>query len=248
MAVNRLLEICVDTTAGLRAAVDNGADRIELCAALSEGGLTPSHGFMKLAAACPVPVRAIIRPRAGDFTYTPDELAVMHDDIDEAARAGLTGVVIGANRVDGALDETVLAQLCQHAQARGLDMALHRGFDLTPDPMAALETAIGLGFSTILTSGGALSAPLGIATLRTLAAEAGSRIEILAGGGVTSDNVPGLLAAGIRAVHASCRAGLSVRNERAMELGYVLPSQRDTDGALVRRLRERLNAYKQEAA
>ena len=111
-----LLEICVDTPAGLRAAVASGADRIELCAALSEGGLTPSRGFMKLARDAGVPMRAMIRPRAGDFTYDAADLAVMRDDIAAAAEAGLAGVVFGANLADGALDTDALADLSRRAR------------------------------------------------------------------------------------------------------------------------------------
>ncbi|MGN6365938.1 copper homeostasis protein CutC [Asticcacaulis taihuensis] len=236
-----LLEICVDTLNGLNAAITCGADRIELCAALSEGGLTPSRGFMALAAEAGCPVRAMIRPRAGDFTYSGGELAVMRADIAAVAEAGLAGVVFGANQADGALDLTALEDLCRQAQDFGLETALHRSFDLTPDPSAALEVAIALGFDTVLTSGGAASAPEGVATLQALVAQAAGRIEILAGGGVRADSADGLLRAGVLALHASCRAPLPLRRDRATELGYVTPDLRDTDAAQVRALRARLN-------
>jgi len=250
-----LLEICVDTPAGLRAAAANGADRIELCAALSEGGLTPSRGFMQRARGGGVPVRAMIRPRAGDFTYDDAELAVMRDDIAAAAEAGLAGVVFGANLADGALDTDALADLSRRARESGLQTALHRGFDLAPDPFAALDDAIALGFDTVLTSGAAQSAPEGAAVLQALVARAAGRIEILAGGGVRAGNAALLLNAGLRALHASCRAPLPLRATHvgAAQLGsalqnYVTPDLRDTAAAEVRALRDRMNAFSGEPA
>ncbi|HWU48553.1 MAG TPA: copper homeostasis protein CutC [Asticcacaulis sp.] len=236
-----LLEICVDTLSGLNAAITGGADRIELCAALSEGGLTPSRGLMALAAEAGLPVRAMIRPRAGDFTYSGDELAVMRADIATAAEAGLAGVVFGANQADGSLDLAALEDLIRQAQDFGLETALHRSFDLTPDLSVTLDAAIALGFDTVLTSGGAASAPEGLAKLQALAAQASGRIEILAGGGVRADSADGLLKAGLFALHAACRAPLPPRRDRAAELGYVTHGLRDTDAAQVRLLRDRIN-------
>lgn len=243
-----VLEICVDTLSGLNAALSGGADRIELCAALSEGGLTPSRGFMALAADAGLPVRAMIRPRGGDFTYSGDELAVMHADIAAAAEAGLAGVVFGANRPDGALDLTALEDLCRQAQDFGLETALHRSFDLTPDPFAALDAVLALDFDTVLTSGGARSAPEGVATLQALVAQAAGRIEILAGGGVRADSADALLKAGLFALHSSCRAPLPHRRDRATELGYVTPDLRDVDAAQVRLLRDRITVFTGEIA
>ncbi|MDI7775174.1 copper homeostasis protein CutC [Asticcacaulis sp. EMRT-3] len=243
-----LLEICVDSVAGLHAACQNGADRIELCAALSEGGLTPSYGLMKLAAAADLPIRAMIRPRGGDFTYHNDELRLMLDDVSAAAHCRLAGVVFGANLVSGALDEAVLGELSVHARSLMLEVALHRSFDLTPDPLAALETVIRLGFSTILTSGGAGPAVEGTHMLKKLVQRAGGRIEILAGGGVSADNADALLATGVTALHASCGAALPTREDRATQLGYVTPGQRDTDPVRVRALRDRMNLWNEEAA
>lgn len=243
-----LLEIAVDTVAGLDAALQGKADRIELCAALSEGGLTPSPGFMTLAAEAGLPVRAMIRPRAGDFTYSLDELAVMRADIAAAAEAGLEGVVFGVNHADGRLDQQALEDLCGQARDFGLACALHRSFDLTPDPSAALVVAMALGFDTVLTSGQARTASEGVARLQTLLVQAEGRIEILAGGGVRADTADRLLKAGLRALHASCRATLPPRNDRATELGYVTPDQMDTNLAEVRFLRERMNVFSGEIA
>lgn len=236
-----LLEVCVDTAAGVHAAKDNGADRIELCAALAVGGLTPSAGLMKLAADTGIATRAMIRPREGDFTYSADELAVMRADIDMAAGCGLEGVALCANLPSGELDMAALEDLIGHARGRGLKVALHRGFDLAPDPLAALETAIGLGMSTILTSGGALTAADGVSGLAALVIAAQGRVEILAGGGVTTDNAAKLARAGITAFHASCSQALPVHEGRAAALGYVTAAQRDTDPHRVATLRRVLN-------
>ncbi len=242
-----LLEVCVDTAAGVRAAADNGADRIELCAALAVGGLTPSAGLMKLAAATGVATRAMIRPREGDFTYSANELAVMRGDIAMAAACGLEGVALCANLPSGALDVAALESLAGQARGLGLKVAIHRGFDLAPEPLAALETAVTLGVATILTSGGALTAPEGVAGLAALVAAAKGRIEILGGGGVNADNAPHLSRAGVTAFHASCSHALPIREGRAAALGYVTAAQRDTDPLRVAALRRLLNTLPAEA-
>jgi copper homeostasis protein len=200
-----LFEVVTDTTAGVRAAVAGGADRIELVSALAVGGITPSPGFMRQAAHCGVPVRAMIRPRAGDFCYDGDELDVMRHDIEAARAAGLDGVVFGANLVSGELDLYALGRLCVHASALGLETALHRSFDLAPDPLEALDAAISLGIATVLTSGGANTAHDGIDALRRLVDHAADRIEVLAGVGVTATNVAEIVtSSGVGSVHASC--------------------------------------------
>ena len=119
-----LLEVCVDDALGLAEALAGGANRVELCAALAVGGLTPSVGLMALAARCGVPVMAMIRPRTGDFVYSPAEVSVMRADIQAVRQAGLAGVVIGASLTDGRLDPVVLADLMAGAQE--MDVTLHR--------------------------------------------------------------------------------------------------------------------------
>ena len=168
------LEICIDSPAGLAAAISGGADRIELCSALALGGLTPSPGLMALAAKAPIPVHALIRPRAGDFTFTEAEIAAMEADIDAARAAGLKGVVLGASHPDGTLDSETLSRLI--ARAKNLELTLHRAFDLVPDFPRAVDAAIAMGFSRILTSGGAPRAIDGLETLKTIVAHAAGRI------------------------------------------------------------------------
>ena len=238
-----LLEVCVEDAAGLAAAVAGGADRIELCSALSVGGLTPSVGLMALAAKADIPVYAMIRPRAGDFVFGPDELAIMRDDIDAARAAGLAGVVLGANRVDGRLDFAVLEELSRRAE--GLGMTLHRAFDLVPNFAEALEAAVDLGFQRILTSGGARTAPDGIGALSEIIAVAGDRISIMPGSGVTIDTIDGLLERlSVREVHSSCSRSEPAKDDRLVSLGFVPPSARMTDEGLVRALKARLGSVR----
>ena len=234
-----LLEVVVDTAAGLRIACENGADRVELCAGLGMGGLTPSTGLMKMAADVSLPVRAMIRPRGGDFAYDIDELAIMHDDIYAAARCGLEGVVLGVTQGDGAIDQTALAGLVAHARAHGLRVAMHRAFDMAPDAMAAMETCIRLKIDTILTSGGANTAVAGQAGLAALVRAAAGRIEILAGGGITTDNAAAILASGVMSVHASCSRPAVAGSPKAQTFGYG--GEKQTDARLVAGLRTLLN-------
>ena len=182
-----LLEVCVDDPAGFNAAVEGGADRIELCSSLSVGGLTPSPGFMAFAAKGARLSRAMIRPRVGSYVFSEDEIGMMCRDIDAAREAGLAGVVIGANLASGQLDEKTTARLARHAVR--MDTTLHRSVDLMPKPLEAVDIAIGLGFRTILTSGGALKAPDGAGTVAAMVARAGDRLEILGGSGLNPGNV-----------------------------------------------------------
>jgi copper homeostasis protein len=235
-----LLEVCVDTPSGLGAAMEGGADRIELCAALPLGGLTPSAGLMALAATLDVPTRAMIRPREGHFVFDADEFKAMLHDIDAARDAGLEGVVIGAMTAEGALDISMLERLANHAT--GMAITLHRAVDLLPDPVEAVDAAVALGLTTILTSGGALKAVDGIAAIAAMSAQAAGRIEIMAGSGVHADNAPAILAAtGIGAVHASCSRPVAVDEgdggARALAFGFEVAGRRETDRTLVAALR-----------
>jgi copper homeostasis protein len=229
-----LLEVCVDSASGLGAAVAGGAARIELCAALELGGLTPSAGLMRLAVASGCSTYAMIRPRAGDFVFREADLATMLADIDAARAAGLRGVVLGASRPDGTLDSHMLSILLR--RARGMGATLHRAFDIAPDRVAALETAISLGFERVLTSGAAVTALEGASELAGLVARAGSRLSIMAGGGIGPANVAAVVAAtGVREVHASCR-GPALREARADGIGMALGARQETSAEIVERM------------
>lgn len=214
--MRRKLEVCVEDVAGIAAAAAGGADRIELCAALAVGGLTPPLSLIRVAAASPLPVHLLARPREGDFVYSRVEAMLVAEDIRTAAEAGLAGVVIGASDRQRRLDVGLLAQWVGQARVLGaergapLSLTLHRAFDLCPDLPAALEDAIQLGFDRVLTSGGAPRAVDGAAMLQRLHEQAAGRIGILAGSGVNRATLPALLATGIAEVHASCRQSHAV--------------------------------------
>ncbi|ATC32583.1 copper homeostasis protein CutC [Caulobacter vibrioides] len=229
-----LLEVCVDTPAGLAAAIAGGADRIELCAALALQGLTPAPGLMAQAASAPIPIYPMIRPRNGDFCYDEGDVDAIKRDIDAVRAHGLAGVVIGANRPDGALDLPVLEALVAHAQ--GMGMSLHRSFDLVPDQAEALEIAVQLGFERVLTSGGALTAQAGAEQIAALVEQAAGRIGILAGAGVKPGNVAELVRrTGVREVHGSFSGPIpgAEPSSKLGAMGFVPPELRDTDQAAV---------------
>jgi copper homeostasis protein len=231
------LEVCVDTAEGLEQAVAGGADRIELCAALAVGGLTPAAGLMALASRCGVPVVAMIRPRAGDFVWSEVEVAMMEAEIAEVRTAGLAGVVLGASRPDGRLDLPVLRRLVD--AAAGMELVLHRCIDLAPDMSEALEEAVGLGFHRILTSGGEVTAEAGAGRIAALVAQAAGRITVMPGSGVNPGNAVLLKGLGITEIHASCSAQTPVTG-RVVEMGFAPPVQRQTEADAVRALRKAL--------
>lgn len=236
------LEICVDSAAGVRAAAENGADRIELCAAMSEGGLTPSKGMMDMASRISKPVRAMIRPRAGNFIYDGSELDIMRRDIDESAASGLEGVVLGCNDESGNLDETALAALVGHAHALGLKVTLHRSFDLVRDPLHALSVAAALRIDTILTSGQQNTALDGLDLVAQMVQIArNTKVQIMAGSGVTPSTAESLVKrSGVGFVHASCRRPHNNSCESSARLNMT--PHRETDPMLIAQLRRTLDA------
>jgi copper homeostasis protein len=227
-----LLEVCVDNAESLMAAAEGGADRIELCSALEVGGLTPSAGLMRLAATVPIPVYAMVRPRAGDFVFGEADMEIMLADIEAIRAAGLAGVVLGASRPNGELDAALLGRLRE--QAGGLGSTLHRAFDLVPDIAEAVEAAVMLGFERILTSGGAATALTGIAGLQVAFAAAGDRIGIMPGSGLTPDTVRTVIeAVPVREVHSSCSIAQATQGEGAIRLGFATPARRITSADVV---------------
>lgn len=188
-----LFEICVDSTAGVRAAREAGAARVELCANLFEGGITPSRGAIRQARAVGgIGLHVIIRPRGGDFLFDDDEFGAMLADIETAKTEGADGVVIGVLLADGLIDEPRTRTLIE--AARPLSVTFHRAFDMTPDPFAALETLVGLGVDRILTSGQEPSVIEGLPLIAELVRRAGDRVTIMPGGGITERNLARLVA------------------------------------------------------
>jgi copper homeostasis protein len=239
-----MLEVCIDEPAGIDAAVAGGADRIELCAALSVGGLTPPASLVRLAAKAPIAVHLLARPRDGDFCYGAAEAALIAEDITLAAEAGLAGVVIGASAPDRRLDVPLLAELVGHARAAGdrrgrpLSLTLHRAFDLCPDLPAAMEVAVELGFDRILTSGGQPRAVDALAMLAELHRRADGRIGILPGSGIDTACAPAILATGVRELHASCRSAGADAGEVERRFGFQTGPRLRTDPDRVRALKE----------
>lgn len=232
------LEICVDDALGITAATTGGADRIELCAALALGGLTPSAGLMALAAEGPLPALAMIRPRAGDFVYSRAEIRAMCIEIAAVRAAGLTGVVIGASRPDGRLDADVLAELV--AQAQGLDITLHRAIDLAPDPAEAMALCARLGIKRVLSSGGALAAADGIGRLQSMQR---ASISVMPGGGINAVNAA-IFAQNLplTEIHASCSTVLKpAADPNINRFGFQPKDARGTNIDAVRALRSALD-------
>ncbi|WP_377511268.1 copper homeostasis protein CutC [Octadecabacter sp. R77987] len=232
------LEVCVDTAEGLSACQIH-ADRIELCSALELGGLTPSPGLLAIARDSKVPVHAMIRPRAGDFSYDDHDLEACLQDIAAVHAAGLAGVVLGAFK-DRELDLVALAKM--RAAAGDMACTLHRVIDLVDHPLRALEDAIALGFDRILTSGGAVRAPDGIDGLAALQGAAAGRITVMAGSGVTAQNLGDIAAkTGIYAFHASCSLPVAQGHEE-QAFGFATASRNRTDPARIAQMRAAIDA------
>ena len=202
-----LIEGCVDCLPTALAADRGGADRLELCANLSIGGTTPSRALLRqVKAQCRARVNVLVRPRFGDFLYDGAELAEMAEEIAAARDLGADGVVIGVLTPDGSLDTDAMARLMEHAG--GLEVTLHRAFDMARDPLETLERAIALGCTTILTSGQANDALSGADTLAALKRAADGRIDIMAGSGVRRENIRAIYEkTGIRVFHTTGRRG-----------------------------------------
>lgn len=250
----KTLEVCVDSTASALAARAGGADRLELCADLAIGGTTPSLALVRqVKAETGLPVRALLRPRMGDFCYDAWELAQMEALAADLVRAGADGIVTGVLTPDGALDIPAMERICtaarQAAGDRPVVLALHRAFDVCRDAAACLEAACALGMSTILTSGQAADAFTGRALLAQIQQQAAGRIEILAGSGVNAGNIP-LLAreTGILSYHLSGKRTIPSRmNFRREGVPMGLPGFEEfelwqTDPDAVRKARQALDS------
>lgn len=199
------VEIAVQDAAGARGALAAGATRLELCQALGVGGLTPSLGLLEavLEAVDPATVNVLVRPRAGGFVYSDDEIALVAADIRASVARGAGGVVVGALTAHGRADVSALARWRDAAGDAAL--VFHRAIDAAGDPLAVLEDLRAAGVARVLTSGGAARSIDGRETLAALAEAAGG-IEIMAGGGVGPADIGALVAAGVDAVHLSARA------------------------------------------
>ena len=196
-----ILEICVNSAVSAAAAQIGGADRVELCENMAEGGCTPSYGTIKMARAwLNIKLFVMIRPRGADFLYSDDEFRIMKEDVRKAKELGADGVVFGILKKDGTIDTERMGELV--GLARPMGITCHRAFDMTRDPMEALETLISLGVDRVLTSGQADSALLGAKLIRELIARAGERMIIMPGHGIKEHNLAeALTCTGAREVH-----------------------------------------------
>ena len=207
------LEVLVDSVESGRAAVEGGADRLEVCQNLFEGGTTPSAGLLAaLHQAVSVPMNVMIRPRGGDFCYSDDEFEVMREDVRIARDLGASGVVFGILSPDGTVDATRTAALM--VLARPLTVTFHRAIDMTRDLGEALETLIGLGVDRVLTSGGEATVLEGVDAIAALVRQAGDRIGVMPGGGIRERNVEKVVAmTGAREIHVSGSRSVESRME-----------------------------------
>ncbi|SDQ20706.1 copper homeostasis protein [Curtobacterium sp. UNCCL20] len=200
------LEIAVTSPAGAIVARDGGADRVELCVGLELGGLTPSQALVESTHETGIPAHALVRCRPGGFVHDRDEVELMVREVRTVLRSGAAGVVVGALRPDGTLDEDSLRRFVDAARSVSptVEVTLHRAIDHAADPVAAAATLEGLGFTRVLTSGAAPTAGAGAATIARMVAAAGP-VQVMAGAGVTPADLPALIATGVAAVHLSAK-------------------------------------------
>ena len=229
MSDGLVFEVCLDSIESCVAAQEGGADRVELCSALLEGGLTPTVGMLKAARErLSIKIMAMVRPRGGDFCYSDFELEVMKHDLEMTRQAGADGVVLGLLNPDGTVDAPRTAELVK--RARPLSVTFHRAFDMTRDPFEALETLIELGVDRILTSGQEPTVLEGVPLLRELVARAGERIVIMPGGPISERNLAHIVEhTGARELHFACfeeqPSLMRYRNSRVYMGGALRPPE-----------------------
>ena len=243
-----ICEICVDSVAGVRAAKAAGAARVELCASLIEGGITPSRGMILAARTVSgIKMHVIIRPRGGDFLFSDAEFDVMAADIETAKAEGADGVVIGQLTADGLVDVKRTRELMK--LARPMSVTFHRAFDMTPDAFEAMEALIGLGVDRILTSGQEASVLEGLPLIAKLIEKAGNRVIIMPGGGITPRNVERIVAAARpKEIHFAALSleagGMAFRRGHVFMGGELRPPEYDrlaTSEAMIRAVMSKTN-------
>ncbi|MBP9160486.1 MAG: copper homeostasis protein CutC [Flavobacteriales bacterium] len=197
-----VLEVCAYSLVSCKIAVENGADRIELCTDPLQGGTTPSWGLVTAAMELGLPVFPMIRPRGGDFPYNAEELDVMWRDIKACRELGCPGIVSGAQSNNGSLDVELMKRIVE--QAGPMAVTCHKVFDQVPDASVALEALVDSGCARVLTSGLQANASAGARTIKQLVAQAAGRIAVMPGGGVRSGNISDIIAAtGATEFHSS---------------------------------------------
>ncbi len=239
---NITVEICVDSVESAVAAQAGGADRVELCDNLMEGGTTPSAGAIEVARKLlDIKLHVIIRPRGGDFLYSDTEFEIMKRDIAAAKTLGVDGVVIGILEANGDIDTKRTAELIE--LARPMSVTFHRAFDVCRDPFKAVDELAAIGVDRILTSGQEATAIEGIDTLADLIKHAGERITIMACGNLNERNIKKVIdAAGVSEVHFTAfgevASEMQFRNDRVFMGGTLRPAEYSrsvTDADVVRK-------------
>lgn len=243
-------EICANSVESCLAAQEGGADRVELCAGIPEGGTTPSYGEIKLARKLltKTKLHVIIRPRGGDFLYTPLELERMEEDIRICRELGVDGVVFGCLTEEGEIDKEANRRLVE--LARPMSVTFHRAFDRTADPMKALEDIISLGCNRILTSGQQPKAIDGISLLAQLEKKLKEYplppIQLLAGSGVNEENIRQIFdATGIHEYHFSARVNVVSKMKHYNHEVYMGTKGADESNSLVTSAEKVRNTIKQ---
>lgn len=243
-------EICANSVESCLAAQEGGADRVELCAGIPEGGTTPSYGEIKLARKLltKTKLHVIIRPRGGDFLYTPLELERMEEDIRICRELGVDGVVFGCLTEEGEIDREANRRLVE--LARPMSVNFHRAFDRTADPMKALEDIISLGCNRILTSGQQPKAIDGISLLAQLEKKLKEYplppIQLLAGSGVNEENIRQIFdATGIHEYHFSARVNVVSKMKHYNHEVYMGAKGADESNSLVTSAEKVRNTIKQ---
>lgn len=200
-----IFEVCCGSLQSAINAQEAGAHRVELCSALSLGGITPSYAAIEQARRLlKIPINVLIRPREGDFLYDSEEVSVMIGDIQACARLGVDGVVIGALDPFGNVDLDCCRALVATAKNNGLSVTFHRAIDRSYDILTAMEDAISLGVDRILTSGGKPSAYEGMEVIANMNKIADGRVLIMPGAGVNPTNIREIITAtGVREIHFS---------------------------------------------
>ena len=231
-----LLEIAANSLASALAAERGGADRVELCSSLADGGVTPSAATIAMAREqLRIPLYVLIRPRAGHFVYDAPELELMRRDIKYCVKLGCNGVAIGALNTAGAVDMPAMRMLIDAAGA--LAITFHRAFDVVRNRRAALGDLVVLGCERVLTSGGADTAGQGAAAIAATVADAAGRLAVMAGAGLSATHIAQVAAiSGANELHASARATITPEVLSPASLAGLAPHYQQTDEALVRAL------------
>ena len=238
------LEIAVTSPAGAVVARDGGADRVELCVGLELGGLTPSQALVETTHETGIPAHALVRCRPGGFVHDRDELELMVREVRTVLRSGAAGVVVGALRPDRTLDEDALRRFVDAARSVSAvaEVTLHRAVDHAADPVAAAALLADLGFTRVLTSGGAPTAVAGRDTIRRMV-EAAGPVQVMAGAGVIPADVPAVVATGVAAVHLSAKRPAADSAHAGVPMGGSDDGAAHfvTDGSVVRAARNALD-------